>query len=107
MLYIVLLGLKSLANLLSRRKKSECVVVDEIVDIPKSLHRWISQQHFYFSIKYNSSKSVSCMRYGKMMTCAHEAKLISVGFNFTCNHDYSINQSKWIKKVEQAKAFYN
>ncbi len=42
-----------------------------------------------------------------MMTCAHEAKLISVGFNFTCNHDYSINQSKWMKKFEQAKAFYN
>ena len=47
------------------------------------------------------------MKYGKMMTSACEAKLISVGFNFTCNHDYSVNQSKWMKKFEQAKAFYN
>jgi hypothetical protein len=42
-----------------------------------------------------------------MMTCAHETKLISVGFNFSRNHDYSLNQSKWMKKFEQAKAFYN
>ena len=81
--------------------------MDDIVDIPISLRRWISQQRFYFSIKYNSSKSVSYMKYGKLMTCAREAKLISVGFDFTYNHDYSIHQSKWMKKFEQAKAFYN
>jgi hypothetical protein len=47
------------------------------------------------------------MKYGKMMTCVHEAKLISVGFDFTCNDDCSVYQSEWRKKFEQAKAFYN
>jgi len=49
----------------SLKKKSECVVVDDIVDIPKSLHRWISKQRFYFSIKYNSS--VTYMKYDMCM----------------------------------------
>ncbi len=47
------------------------------------------------------------MKYGKLMTCAREVKLISAGFDFTYNHDYSVHQSKWMKKFEQAKAFYN
>ncbi len=93
-------------NQITSIKKSE-YVVDDIVDIPKSLRWWISQQRFYFSIKYNSSKSVSYMKYGKLMICAREAKLISVGFEFTYNYDYSVHQSKWMKKFEQAKAFYN
>jgi hypothetical protein len=96
---MVSLGWRSLTNLLPL-KKSECLVVDDIVDIPISLRHWISQQRFYFSIKYNSSKSVGYMKYGKMMTCAREAKLISAGFDFTDNHDYSVHQSKRMKKFE-------
>jgi hypothetical protein len=46
------------------------------------------------------------MKYGKMMTCAREAKLISLGFNITYNHDYRVNESKWMKKFAVAKALY-
>ncbi len=38
-------------QLASLKKNSECVDVDDIVDIPKSLHWWIYEQRFYFSIK--------------------------------------------------------
>jgi hypothetical protein len=41
-----------------------------------------------------------------MMTFAREAKLKSIGFQFTISRESGINQSKWMEKFLQAKDFF-
>jgi hypothetical protein len=41
-----------------------------------------------------------------MMTFAREAKLKSIGFQFTISRESGINQSKWMDKFLQAKDFF-
>ena len=47
------------------------------------LRRWISAQRHKYSMKYATSKSDYSIKIGRMMTFAREAKLKSVGFQFT------------------------
>jgi hypothetical protein len=68
-------------------------------------HRWISAQRHYYAMKCAPSKSDYIMKYGRMMTFAHEAKLKSIGFQFTTLQENGINQSKWMAKLLQAKEF--
>jgi hypothetical protein len=90
-------------QLASFKNASESIVAEES---PHKLCRWMSQQCFYFSMKYSTSKSDATMKCGKLLTPACEAKLKSIGFCFIWNKDVSLHESKWMKKFEQAKEFY-
>jgi hypothetical protein len=57
-------------------------------------------------MKYTTSKSDYNIEIGRMITFACEAKLKSIGFQFTTFRESGINQSKWMDKFLQAKEFY-
>jgi hypothetical protein len=94
-------------QLASFKTVSEHVAADKAEECPYKLRRWMSQQHFYFSMKCSTSKSENTMKYGKVLTSAREAKLKSIGFCFSCKKASCIHEAKWMKKFELAKAFYN
>jgi hypothetical protein len=71
------------------------------------LCRWVYAQHHNYSMKYATSKSDYSIKIGRMMTFAREAKLKSIGFQFTALREDGINQSKWMDKFLQAKRFYD
>ncbi len=86
---------------------SQHVAADEVDECPYKLCRWMSQQRFYFSMKYSTSKSDNTIKYGKVLTSAREAKLKSISFCFSCKKASSIHEAKWMKKFKLAKTFYN
>jgi hypothetical protein len=71
-------GLKRMVmfnQLASLKKASESILADQVEECPYKLRRWMSQQCSYFSMKYSTSKSDATIKYGKILTSAHEAKL--------------------------------
>jgi len=70
------------------------------------LRRWVYAQRHNYSMKYATSKSNYSIKVGRMMTFAREAKLKSIGFQFTISRESGINQSKWMEKFLQAKDFF-
>jgi hypothetical protein len=99
--------MKMFNQLASYTNNSNHVEADEVKECPYQLRRWISQQRFYFLMKYSTSKSDATIKYGKILTSAREAKLKSIGFCFTGKKGSSLHESKWMKKFKLAEAFYN
>lgn len=73
----------------------------------KRLHKWISEQRYFYSVKYAAVQSPSKIKVGRLMTSSREAKLKSIGFSFKRSRYTDVFQEKWMENFRRAQAFFN